>query len=250
MKRINSVLLSKNLSNIMRHVNVLKISFPDLSVAYDVSTINEILLKQDPGIIIIDAISIPDSSTLVKYLRNFGKFDKKPILLITASDNNAEGVAALREGASDYFSYNVSDEEFYLRINHQLHCVGHHLYSQEVSQFDDVYPLEDRAILLASERYIHNFMEDTKSVAHLANSVGISERKINEIYKLHAHVSAAEYIRSRKINKAKELLTTTRMTINQIALKTGYSSAANFSTAFKQIEGISPGEYKSLSRKT
>ena len=50
-----------------------------------------------------------------------------------------------------------------------------------------------------------------------------------------------------KIERVKELLTYDELTLNEIADRLGYSSAAYLSTQFKQITGLTPSAFKRLS---
>ncbi|MDO5680835.1 MAG: response regulator transcription factor [Pelistega sp.] len=250
MKKNSTLLLSKNLAKISNLVSILKYSFPELYIAYDESTVYETISKDKPDLIVIDAMSIKNTSICVRLIKNHTSLMDCPIVIITEDDNSDEGVASLREGAADYFSISVCDEEFYLRISTHLNDRLTVTADEEelVETFSTVFPIEDRDILIRSERYLSNFMEEVRNVSDLCLAIGISERKINDIFKFHLGVSTAEYIRNKKILKSKELLKTTRMSMCEIAVEVGYSSAANFSTAFKQSIGLTPSTYRSKNR--
>lgn len=251
MKKTNTLLLSKDLSNILNFVNVLKYSFNELSIIYDELSLYELMGKSVPDLIVIDSTSIENTAACVRLIRNKVNLNACPVVVITKDVISEEGVAVLREGASDYISLNVCDEELYLRIRFHLNCITQSNKTDQViiDKFAAIYPIEDRDVLLFSERYINNYMDDIKNAADLSLAIGISERKVKEVFKLHLNMSTAEYIRNKKIKRAKELLSTTCMTMSDIALELGYSSAANFSTSFKQVEGISPSKYKFKNRK-
>jgi AraC-like DNA-binding protein len=51
---------------------------------------------------------------------------------------------------------------------------------------------------------------------------------------------------SQKIEKIKELLIYDELTLNEIAFKLGYSSAAYLSTQFKKVTGLTPGYFKTI----
>lgn len=253
MKKFNALLLSDDINNISRFVNVLKINFHQVSVSNNRSTLSEIFTtpKPKPNLVVIDTLSIKDSPELIRTIKKQFNLNICPVIVITEKEISNEGVAYLREGASDYISYKVSDEEFYLRASNQLDLIQFNNSAQvnnseeyEVSQFDSIFPIEDRSILLSCERYMKHHMNGIKNVADLSIAVALSERKLNELFKLHTQMSTAEFLRNEKIAKAKELLSTTRMTMSEIAAVVGYSSAANFATAFKQTEGVSPKEYR------
>ena len=50
------------------------------------------------------------------------------------------------------------------------------------------------------------------------------------------------------INRAKELLSTTDMKINDIALKVGFLSQQRFNDAFKRLENLTPLNYRKNSK--
>ena len=60
-------------------------------------------------------------------------------------------------------------------------------------------------------------------------------------------MSANEYIRLVRINRAKELMLEGRLSLNEIAEATGFNSIGYFRESFKSVMGIPPGDYlKSL----
>lgn len=251
MKKLNALLLSKNPTKLSGFVNVLKTNFSDVSIIFDEYRIHDALFRSSPCFIILDSTSLQDIIPLVRTLHNRVLFHTCFIIVITQHDVSEIGLASLREGVSAYMPISLSSEEFYLRIKALINLTRetHRHEEEQYSEFNHVYPLEDRAILVACDRYLHHYAEKIKSIADLSFAVGLSERKITKLFKQHANVTVPEYIRQRKLYKAKELLITTRMTMNDIALELGYSSAANFSTAFKQAEHMSPSEYKVKNRK-
>lgn len=53
-----------------------------------------------------------------------------------------------------------------------------------------------------------------------------------------------EYIAKRRIQAAKELLTGSDITIDEIAAATGFCSASYFCKLFKRYEGITPSYFR------
>ena len=58
--------------------------------------------------------------------------------------------------------------------------------------------------------------------------------------------SAQEYILSKTMNTAKELLTDPTKSISDVAYALGYQYPQYFSKAFKRVVGYSPNEYRTL----
>ncbi|MNE86684.1 HTH-type transcriptional regulator YesS [compost metagenome] len=60
----------------------------------------------------------------------------------------------------------------------------------------------------------------------------------------------SEYVARRKMQKAKELLLKTNLPIAEIASRTGYQAVKYFNKLFKEHEGMSPGQYRSMRNET
>lgn len=53
-----------------------------------------------------------------------------------------------------------------------------------------------------------------------------------------------EYLRETRLRTAMHLLSTTSMSISDVADEIGFSSAANFATAFREQLGVSPSRWR------
>lgn len=54
----------------------------------------------------------------------------------------------------------------------------------------------------------------------------------------------SEYVTRRRIQRAKELLMTTNLPINDIAEESGYKTAKYFIKIFRELEGMTPSAYR------
>jgi AraC-like DNA-binding protein len=81
------------------------------------------------------------------------------------------------------------------------------------------------------------------SVSQLAKIAKLSVTQFSERFLAETGFTPARYLRQTRIDRAKELLRTGGQTIAEIAQATGFSSSQNLATAFRQAEGMSPGEY-------
>ncbi|MCY4044011.1 MAG: AraC family transcriptional regulator [Cellvibrionales bacterium] len=52
------------------------------------------------------------------------------------------------------------------------------------------------------------------------------------------------WLKKKRMHQAQRLLVTTELSVQEIAFRVGYLDANNFSTAFKQVIGSSPVQYK------
>ena len=60
-------------------------------------------------------------------------------------------------------------------------------------------------------------------------------------------VPVHRFLIQQRLQRARELIRTTRMPIQQIAQSVGYEGMSQFSAAFKQAYGTTPGRYRKMS---
>lgn len=70
--------------------------------------------------------------------------------------------------------------------------------------------------------------------------------KTTLIYNFNKHVGRApmDYLLTVRLNKAKQLLATTKKSVGEVSERCGFSSANYFGLIFKKKEGVSPMEYR------
>lgn len=177
-------------------------------------------------------------------LRRADIFDTT-VFVIVSQDGCESGLTSLMAGGHDYLPYSLVDRELAARVRIHLNSRG---AKEKVSEVDDhldeIYPIEDRIIIKSALWHITNHLASIKSVSDLSFHVGRSENDLNRVFSLHTGETAFSYMRSYRIKKAKDLLGKTRLPITQIAQEVGYSSSANFSTAFKNTVGMNPRNYR------
>ncbi|EET60292.1 transcriptional regulator, AraC family [Marvinbryantia formatexigens DSM 14469] len=83
------------------------------------------------------------------------------------------------------------------------------------------------------------------TIMQLAAMVGISVQKLKAIFHHQYHITIGAYITSVRMSCAARLLTTTQLSIRDIAWQTGYQQSANFARMFRKTYGQSPGEFRS-----
>lgn len=79
-----------------------------------------------------------------------------------------------------------------------------------------------------------------RPLAEIAREVGLSASALQRQFRLAYGSSIDEYRREQRLERAWAALEQTGCSVSEVAHAAGYSSAANFSTAFKRRFGISP----------
>jgi len=78
-------------------------------------------------------------------------------------------------------------------------------------------------------------------VGEIARQVGVDRTYLFRLFKQATGQSPQMYLRFYRLQKARELLFTTRLTLDEIAASTGLGSAAHLSKAFRSQYGCTPG---------
>ncbi len=82
---------------------------------------------------------------------------------------------------------------------------------------------------------------EAPSVEALAQRLGISDRHLRRIFEQQLGVSPLQYLQTRRLLSAKQLLADTPLPITQVALVSGFGSVRRFNAAFTAHYGLSPG---------
>jgi AraC family transcriptional regulator, regulatory protein of adaptative response / DNA-3-methyladenine glycosylase II len=107
-----------------------------------------------------------------------------------------------------------------------------------------VWSVEDASRMLASQAAklitdAATHAEDT-SMAQIAAKLGVSERHLRRIVEAHLGVSPLQLLQTRRLLSAKQLLTDTRLSIQEVAMASGFGSLRRFNAAFLQHYGMPP----------
>lgn len=87
-------------------------------------------------------------------------------------------------------------------------------------------------------------LDQELSVDAVASHVGLSGSYFSKQFRLRTGYSPYEYLIFERIQKAKELLVSTNMTVQQIGFEIGYHSEDNFIKSFKKKVGVSPNTFR------
>jgi AraC-like DNA-binding protein len=86
-------------------------------------------------------------------------------------------------------------------------------------------------------------------LARAAATLFVSERTLKRRLQ-EENASFQNLVDQVRLERARELLTGTSLSLNQIAEVLGYADAANFTRAFKRWTGVSPSHYRAAERKS
>ncbi|MGI6231612.1 MAG: AraC family transcriptional regulator [Prevotella sp.] len=91
---------------------------------------------------------------------------------------------------------------------------------------------------------IRQSLEEDLSIQQIAKELGTSYSNLRKLFKEYTGVSPALYQQDLRLQRAKELLTTTNLSIKQVAYRLCFESPDYFSTKFKNKTGLKPSEFR------
>ena len=206
-----------------------------------------------PRLILLDSStpSIPALS-LVRMLNGLSTTSSIPIIYLASVQSYKGGSGALQAGAIDYLSCPYQTEELLARI--QIHIRLSEGASSEIrhahSQLSHSLPqesgqhMEDQMLVHATDGVIRENLSSPLTQKALAHQLQVSERRLVSAFKRCLDIRPSEYISQQRLKRAERLISTTTLSFSVIADELGYSSAANFSTAFKKYKGVSPRQFR------
>ena len=95
---------------------------------------------------------------------------------------------------------------------------------------------------------IRETLEDTLTIQEIAQELGISYSSFRKLFKEHSGFAPDLYQQNLKLQRAKELLSTTDESIKEIAYRLNFESPDYFSAKFKNQTGMKPSDFRNMTR--
>lgn len=103
---------------------------------------------------------------------------------------------------------------------------------------------------LSIKEVVNNHLFSHLSIDDLANLSNLSVSTFNRTFQTMFNDTPASYIKTKRLERATELLSVSSLTINEIAFQTCFNDATHFSRSFKTAYKCSPTEYRLAMRKS
>ena len=91
---------------------------------------------------------------------------------------------------------------------------------------------------------IRESLESSLTIQQVAEEMGVSYSNFRKLFKEHTGLSPAVYQQDLRLQRAKELLTTTDMSIKEIAYRLNFESPDYFSSKFRVKTGRKPSDLR------
>lgn len=208
----------------------------------------ELAIEKMPDIIICD-VMMPGMNgfEVCKNIKSDERTDHIPIIVLTAKGTMKDRLAGLSYGADAYLVKPFEKAELFTRLEQLV------LLRKKIMQkFEHDGPIKflknrsenpETKFLQRVVKVIYEEMENHGfGSAQLARKLYLSESQVYRKLKAITDRSTAVFIRSVRLQKARELIQTTDKTISEVAYEVGFNDPSWFSRAFKEEFGFAPSE--------
>lgn len=93
-------------------------------------------------------------------------------------------------------------------------------------------------------KYVNENYRSEISLTGAAQVLNMNSNYISQLFKRETSITFVYYITQRRLDDAKELLTTTKKPLTDIALEVGFNDTFHFIKTFKKFIGMTPGQYR------
>ncbi|MBB6672247.1 helix-turn-helix transcriptional regulator [Cohnella nanjingensis] len=95
----------------------------------------------------------------------------------------------------------------------------------------------------ATELILLNYNDNALCADQIADSLGMNARRLAKTFKQATGMSIADYLNGVRMEKAAELLRSSRLSVNEVLLRVGYENESYFYRMFKNRYGMTPKEF-------
>jgi len=138
----------------------------------------------------------------------------------------------------DKFSQNIIISQVELLLNYAERYYERQFITRKIS---------NHQILIKLERILNDYFNNNETlingiptVTQIANDLNLSPNYLSSTLKIISGQSTQQHIQNKLIEKAKEKLSTTELSVSEIAYQLGFEYPASFSKLFKNKTNISP----------
>jgi AraC-like DNA-binding protein len=106
--------------------------------------------------------------------------------------------------------------------------------------------IQEPPLLEKIKNYIENKLFNEISISNMSRDLNMSASYLSHVIKSQFNISLTEYVRERRLEKAKQLLQQTDLKIFEIAAASGFQDQNYFSRIFKKKIGYTPVEFRTI----
>lgn len=215
------------------------------------------LLETASADLIISDIMMPELGGvgLLKAVRSQERFDHLPFILLTAYNSEDNQLIGLEKGADAFLGKPFTPQKLLSTVsnllarNEAIKKFNSSVYSASSFFRGHNMSTEDKSLMQKITKIIsRNIDSEQLCVEFIANEVALSKMQLYRKVKENLGVTPIEYVKIIRLERARYLLTTTAMTIQQVMFACGFNSKTYFYKEFVKKFGQKPKDYRNANQ--
>lgn len=187
---------------------------------------------------------------LAKKIKQYGFFSYSTNEALHLSDKEKKTIISIfkiieeeLESRIDDFSQDVVISQLELLLNYSNRFYNRQFITRKAASNDLVLKLEE--LLEQYYNNEHSVVKGIPSVQFIAEHFNLSSSYLSDMLRKSTGQSAQQHIHNKLIEKAKEVLTTTNLSVNEIAYQLGFEHPQSFNKLFKSKTKSTPLAFRS-----
>ena len=207
-------------------------------------------LELVPDIIISDVMMpVMDGFELCDKLKKDMRTSHIPIIMLTAKADISSKIEGLERGADAYLAKPFHKQELLIRLQklvdlRKLLQARYNTLAPLVPSEDLTVQIEDAFMVKLRDLLETHFSDENFGIPDLCQTLLMSRAQLYRKVAALTGKPAASYLRSFRLQKAKELLQSTSLTVSEIAFQVGFKDLGHFSRTFLKEFGKNPSDLR------
>ncbi|MGM0873188.1 MAG: response regulator transcription factor [Bacillota bacterium] len=209
------------------------------------------ILKQRKVHILITDISMPEISgiDMLKMLRE--QQQNPVVIIISAYSEFNYAQEAIQLGVLNYLLKPLNKRKLIEAVEQAVEVQVKREREGKINKFVDErlvdVKVDDRnedSPVPKAMSYVDEHLDEQLSLKEVANYVHLNPSYFSVLFKEQANMTFSEYVTRSRLQKAKNLLIVSNLSVADIAEDVGYSTSKYFIKLFKEYEGQTPSQYR------
>ncbi len=210
-----------------------------LEKTYYTALLTEDFAKAEQALYELESYALNNNGYSISVLKNI-----MTLCLSTAEDIASANTNSMENVASIDWRSNLRNCENIKELNQLIHNFFQFMISRAEPRQHESSNTAKKIISFLDENYTCPDLSTTM----LSESLSLSASYISRIFKKETGQNIPDYIHNKRVHYAKELLVSTDLSVNDISLKVGYSTAWTMNRIFKRLVHMTPGAWRQLAQ--
>ncbi|MRX74202.1 response regulator [Bacillus lacus] len=209
------------------------------------------IIKNKRVHLLITDISMPEISGL-QLVKEFKEINKDAVTIIVSAYPEFDyAQEAIQLGVLSYLLKPVSKDVLIGEVEKALEIDSSREKAGLMTKVMDEKLIEaerdnaqEETVVAKVVKYIEEHLHEQITLRDAASYVHLNASYLSVLFKDKVKMNFSEYVTRKRLQKAKNMLLSTNLSINEIAEAVGYKTAKYFIKIFKEHEGSTPSQYR------